>query len=212
MIAQNTQPDTSESIHFSNSKKIYIDGTQPGVRVPFREISLSPTRLPSGAMENNEAVRVYDTSGPWGDEAFEGDVHQGLPALRRDWIISRGDVEEYDGRAIRSVDNGYLSEDHARWARDKDGKNGRLEEFTTTRRPLRAKTGKVVTQLAYARAGIITPEMEFVAIRENARLQSPDGALTMSPDVARNDLRQQHPGNPWGAAIPREITPEFVRD
>src|SRR5581483_6548013 len=144
-----------------------------GVRVPMREIELAPTKSCNGAIEKNEPVRVYDCSGPWGDPAFTGSVEQGLPALRRDWILSRGDVEEYEGRAVQPIDDGYLSEQHRGLGRAKrqDETALRLEGLTAPKRkPLRAKKGKVVTQLQYARAGIITPEMEFIAIRENMRI------------------------------------------
>src|SRR5450432_3770337 len=93
------------------SRKVYVAGTQhPDIRVPFREIALGKTKLPGGTMQENEPVRVYDTSGPWGDPDLACDVHRGLPTLRRDWIRRRGDVEEYDGRIISPADNGYLSD------------------------------------------------------------------------------------------------------
>src|SRR5208283_3766108 len=109
---------------------------------PLREITLHPTERGQGRAEPNEPVRVYDCSGPWGDEAFLGSVRQGLPPLRQDWILRRGDVEAYDGRLHRTEQPGPMPQ----------------------RRPLRAKAGRVVTQLQYARQGIITPEMEFIAI------------------------------------------------
>src|SRR3954463_13989095 len=97
-----------------NSKKVYVSGElHSEIKVPFREISLAPTKSMSGEVEVNEPVRVYDTSGPWGDPDFHGDVEQGLPAVRRDWIVARGDVEEIVGRIVRPVDDGYLSEVHA---------------------------------------------------------------------------------------------------
>ncbi len=192
-----------------NSKRVYLDGTRPGLRVPMREIALAPTRnFLTNELEPNEPVRVYDTSGPWGDPAFHGDVTRGLPALRRPWIEERGDVEEYEGRAVRPEDNGYLSATHAGHA----STNGKLKAFPNlARRPLRAKPGKVVTQLQYARAGVITPEMEFIALRENTRLQSAREKLSMRADAPSNSLLSQHPGQSFGAAIPEEITPEFVR-
>ena len=175
----------------------------------MREISLSPTRNPmSGELEANDPVRVYDTSGPWGDADVVGDVTRGIAALRRDWILERGDVEEYEGRALRPEDDGYLSTAHAEKAEER----GKLARFPGLRRaPLRAKPGSRPTQLAYARDGMITPEMEFIAIRENSKLQSARDALEMRADGLANDLRRQHPGNPFGASIPSEITPEFVR-
>jgi phosphomethylpyrimidine synthase len=192
-----------------NSRRVYVPGSRPDLRVPMREISLAPTRnFMTGALEENDAVRVYDTSGPWGEPEFHGDVSQGLPALRKAWILERGDVEEYDGRALRPEDNGYLSDTHAQHAADK----GKLRRFPRLeRKPLRAKPGKVVTQLQYARAGIVTPEMEFIAIRENTKLQAAREGIEMNPAAPSNSLLKQHPGQSFGASIPREITPEFVR-
>src|SRR6266536_6469118 len=163
---------------FSNSKKTYVAGKlHTDIRVPFREISLAPTKSISGQIEGsagaspvilqNEPVRVYDTSGPWGDPDFHGDVTQGLPALRTEWVLSRSDVEEYEGRVVRPIDDGYLSEKHAVGGNGKNGLVGR--DRRARRKPLRASTGHPVTQLWYARQGIITPEMEFIAIRENGR-------------------------------------------
>ena len=255
-------PQTSDS-SLPNSRKIYVGGNiHPDVKVPFREITLAPTKNVTGQIEVNEPVRVYDTSGPWGDPSVALDSVKGLPALRRGWIIRRGDVEEIEGRVVRPIDDGYLSEVHAAHAESKrravragraqnakrrtpngsgNGANGdagsartpssfdiRASSFSA-RKPLRAKPGKCVTQLGYARAGIITPEMEFIAIRENlgrAALgsagassvpvgASPNGSSSRIQDqgssIRRNDLRQQHPGNAFGANIPKEITPEFVR-
>src|SRR6516165_9642631 len=103
-----------------NSKKIHVSGKlHPDIRVPFREISLAPTKSMNGEIEINEPVRVYDTSGPWGDSDFQGDVTQGLPHLRSKWIRARGDVEEYDGRKVQPIDDGYLSESHAERAERK---------------------------------------------------------------------------------------------
>ena len=223
-------PKTSFEPHSSEqlpaSKKIYVEGTlHPEVRVPMREIEVTPTKSYTGAVTANEPVRVYDCSGPWGDPAFAGTSEQGLPALRAKWIRDRGDVEEIDGREVKPQDNGYLSGKHAEYA-SKAEKN-RLVEFpgltSQRRRPLRAKAGKVVTQLAYARAGIITPEMEFIAIRENMGRAK---IAEMSKDIVRNDLNKQHAGSsqlgqsPYTPSIfsrfpqriPAQITPEFVRD
>jgi phosphomethylpyrimidine synthase len=182
------------------SRKIYVQGTlHPDVRVPMREIALTPTKTAGGRIEVNEPVRVYDTSGPWGDPNFTGTVEQGLPPLRRNWILARGDVEEYDGRPVQPIDDGYLSETHRGLtnARRQDESGYRLEGLTAPRRrPLRAKAGKVVTQLAYARAGIITPEMEFIAIRENMGLGHwPLAIGNLSRDLLRNDLNKQHAGS-----------------
>src|SRR5947208_4079274 len=148
------------------SRRIYIEGEQPGVRVPFREIDQNPTRNFKGDLEDNPPVRVYDTSGPYGDPSIGCDVREGLRALRREWITSRGDVEAYEGRAIQPIDDGYLTCDAVNQARQKE--KGRLEDFPALQRtPLRARKGACVTQMHYARQGIITPEMEFIAIREN---------------------------------------------
>src|ERR1043165_82599 len=157
---RNSQPETP----LPNSRRIYVDGTQPGVRVAFREIDQNATRNFRNELEDNPPVRVYDTAGPDGDPSLRTDVREGLPQLRREWIISRGDVEEYEGRSLQPIDDGYLTFEAAQTARDK----GRLEDFPTLRRtPLRAKKGSCVTQMHYAKRGIITPEMEFIAIREN---------------------------------------------
>ena len=191
-----------------NSQRIYIDGTQPGVRVPFREISQNVTRNFDNSLEENPPVRVYDTSGPWGDPAVKGDVREGLAELRREWIVGRGDVEEYQGRELQPIDDGYLTFDAADQARQKE--KGRLEDFPALRRtPLRAKPGHRVTQMHYARKGIITPEMEFIAVRENLGLECP---TNFSLSNSRDSLSHQHKGISFGAAIPTYVTPEFVRD
>src|SRR6476660_6898456 len=161
---QQTEPRSDNEL--PNSQRIYVEGNQQGVRVPFREISQTPTRNLAGTLEENPAVRVYDTSGPLGDPSVECDVTKGLPSLRAEWIRARSDVEEYEGRELQPIDDGYLTFDAANRARVKDV--GRLEDFPLLdRRPLRAQPGARVTQLHYARRGIITPEMEFIAIREN---------------------------------------------
>src|SRR5207253_10475634 len=140
-----------------NSRKVYAAGEiHPDVRVPFREISLAPTKTMSGEIEVNEAVRVYDTSGSWGDPDFYGDVTQGLPALRAKWIRDRGDVEEHDGRKVQPIDDGFLSAAHAEHLAKRNGSEEdelRIKK-PGGRKPLRAKSG-AVTQLAYARRGII---------------------------------------------------------
>jgi phosphomethylpyrimidine synthase len=225
MIAtkESFEPHSSEQLPAST--KIFVAGKlHPELRVPMREIEVSDTKSYTGAIEKNAPVRVYDCSGPWGDPAFTGTSDEGLPALRRDWILKRGDVEEYDGREVKPQDNGYLSGKHAEFA--SVAEKNRLVEFPglkgSRRRPLRAKAGKVVTQLQYARAGIITPEMEFIAIRENmGRAKIAD----MANDIVRTDLNKQHAGSSQLASseftpsvfrkfpqrIPAEITPEFVR-
>ena len=173
MIASKESFEPHSSEQLPNSKKIYVEGTlHKGVRVPMREITVSDTKSYTGAVEKNAPVRVYDCSGPWGDPAFAGKSEEGLPALRREWILKRGDVEEHAGREVKPKDNGYLSGKHAEFA-SKAEKN-RLVEFPGLlghrRRPLRASKGHPVTQLWYAKQGIITPEMEFIAIRENMKI------------------------------------------
>jgi phosphomethylpyrimidine synthase len=225
MIASKESFEPHSSEQLPASKKVFVAGTiHPEIRVPMREIEVSDTKSYTGAVTPNAPVRVYDCSGPWGDPNFTGTSDEGLPAMRREWILKRGDVEEVDGREVKPQDDGYLSGKHAEFA-SKAEKN-RLVEFPgltgNRRRPLRAKAGKVVTQLAYARAGIITPEMEFIAIRENmGRAKIAD----MAKDNLRNDLEKQHAGSSQLAnneftpsvfrkfpqRIPKEITPEFVR-
>src|SRR3954464_2228065 len=121
MIAPKDSIDTQASdAPLPNSRKVYVSGSlHSDLRVPFREISLAPTKTISGAIEVNEALRVYDTSGPWGDETVELDVQRGLPPLRRDWILKRGDVEEIEGRVVKPIDDGYLSEKHAASAEER---------------------------------------------------------------------------------------------
>jgi phosphomethylpyrimidine synthase len=222
-----------------NSRKTYVSGKiQPDVRVPFREISLAPTKSISGATELNEPVRVYDTSGPWGDPDFRGDVTQGLPPLRAKWIRDRGDVDEIEGRLVRPQDNGWLSEKHQHLGGaasprtlSSDSTNALGDRVPPSggnslfkRAPgnvLRAKSHPI-TQLWYARQGIITPEMEFIAIRENLGRDSNSSPVTAdrprgaalrghSSLTARNDLGFAHGGESFGADIPDAITPEFVR-
>ena len=209
MIASTDSFEPSSQDQLPNSKRVYVNGTiHPDVRVGFREISQSPTKSLSGDVKDNSPVRVYDTSGPWGDPDFDGDVAKGLPALRDKWIRDRADVEEYDGRQAKPLDNGYLSSVHADHATQRDKAN-RLNEFPGLKhKPLRASAGHPVTQFWYAKQGIITPEMEYIAIRENMGLAK----LREDTQAPANSLAHQHPGNPWGANIPDEITPEFVRD
>jgi phosphomethylpyrimidine synthase len=178
------------------------------VRVPFREISQNATKNFDGRVEENPPVRVYDTSGVWGDPSSHGDVREGLSALRREWIVGRGDVEEYTGREIKPEDNGYLTLGAEEYARGRE--KGRLEEFPGLRRaPLRAREGQRVTQMHYARRGIITPEMEFISIRENLGREA---AIDEMGRDDRSSLSHQHRGQSFGAAIPKFVTPEFVRD
>src|ERR1051325_905630 len=186
-------PHSSDEL--PKSRRVYVGP----LRVPMREIELTPTKSYTGAIESNASVRVYDCSGPWGDPTFTGKAEEGLPALRRDWILKRGDVEEHDGREVKPQDNGYLSGKHAEYA-SKAEKN-RLVEFPglkgQRRRPLRASKGHPVSQLWYARQGIITPEMEFIAIRENmGRGESGKGQEVRGKDGERRDsLEHRHPGS-----------------
>jgi phosphomethylpyrimidine synthase len=160
------------------SKKIYVKGNiHKDIKIPMREIALHPTA-------GEDPVIVYDSSGPYTDNKLSTDINKGLNKIRTDWIISRNDVESYSGREIKDYDNGYVS------------KNKITKEFPIKVKPLKAKSNKAVTQLAYAKAGIITPEMEFISIRENQ---------------LRNNLSKRD-GNDWGANIPNFVTPEFVRD
>jgi phosphomethylpyrimidine synthase len=226
MIATKDSFEPHSCEQLPKSTRVYVPGQiHADVRVPLREIELAPTKGFNGQTELNDPVRVYDCSGPWGDPKFTGAVEEGLPALRRDWILQRGDVEEHIGRPVQPIDDGYLSEQHRglQHAKRQDDTPYRLEGLTAPRRKaLRAKAGKVVTQLAYARAGVITPEMEFIAIRENMGRAK---IAELSKDILRNDLYKQLAGssqlgkNPYTPGIfgrfpqriPDQITPEFVR-
>jgi phosphomethylpyrimidine synthase len=207
-----------------NSRKIYVPGKlHADLRVPFREISLAPTKSINGEIEANKPVRVYDTSGPWGDAAADVDVTRGLPPLRAQWIRNRADVEEVEGRAVRPIDDGYLSVAHAESSAKRNGSKKdvlKAKKLGSDGKALRASAGHPVTQLYYARQGVITPEMEFIAIRENHGLQrmkdegrgmNGESELPNSSFLLRNSLLHQHSGESFGAAIPKEITPEFVR-
>ena len=118
MIQKVEDPNTPNSL-FPKSKRIYLEGKANDIRVPMREIALTDTNLPNGAKEKNEPVRVYDTSGPWGDDSFHGDVKKGLPKLRSEWILKRGDVETISGRDVKPGDNGFLSERHDQRTRER---------------------------------------------------------------------------------------------
>lgn len=178
---------------FANSRKIFVEGSRPDLRVAMREITQAPT-LTSGVPEQNPPITVYDTSGPYTDPNARIDLLKGLPPLREGWITERGDTERLDGPS---------SEFGRR--RQSDPKLAHLR-FEHLHKPRRAKPGKNVTQMHYARQGIVTPEMEYVAIRENCRLQE----IKADPRYAK--LLRQHRGVSFGAAIPEEITPEFVRE
>ena len=176
---------------FPASTKAYLNGQlHPGVRVPVRDIALT----------NGEQVSVYDTSGPYTDAQAVIDVRSGLASVRGSWIEARGDTELYQGRPPVALDDGSKSEDAVRLAQL------RIEAAALQRKPLRARSGANVTQMHYARKGIITPEMEYVAIRENGKREWME---QYQQDAARE---QRLAGNPMGALIPKIITPEFVRD
>ncbi len=206
--SKNPEPHAESTFQFPSSSRIYVEGSRPDIRVPMREVHLNVTRGTNDSVEQNPPVRIYDPSGPWGDANVSSSVHDGLPALRREWIIARGDVEEYDGREILPQDDGYLTEGAREFALVKD--KGRLDPFPgARRRPLRAKPGCAVTQMHYARRGMITPEMEFIAIRENMGRAR---AFESSKTGDRSSLDFQHAGRSFGAKLPSHITPEFVRD
>ncbi|MCF5719544.1 phosphomethylpyrimidine synthase ThiC [Aeromonas veronii] len=177
-----------------NSRRIFIEGSRPDIRVPLREIQLADTFV-GGTKEDprfepNEPVPVYDTSGRYGEEGVAIDVRRGLPRLRENWVLERDDTDELPGLSSTFTQERLADEglDHLR--------------FEHLPKPRRAKPGRRVTQLHYARAGIVTPEMEFIAIREN-----------MGRERVRSELlRTQHPGRDFGARLPQNITPEFVRD
>ncbi len=166
------------------SKKVYVDGANGTVKVPFREIALHPTA-------DEPPLRVYDTSGPYTDPQAEIDINQGLARPREAWIAGRGDTEVYEGRQVQAADNGFVGEKHL------------APEFPNTRKPRRAKPGQNVSQMHYAKKGVITPEMEYVAVRENLRRAQINEAFHQGGGNVD--------GESFGAAIPEEVTPEFVR-
>ncbi len=170
---------------FPNSRKIYVQGSRPDLRVPMREILQTPTPTAAGPQPNPPIV-VYDTSGPYTDPDYEADLARGLPPLRAPWIAERGDTERLPGP----------SSEYARTHPAPEALR-----FPAPRPPRRARAGANVTQMHYARRGIVTPEMEFVAIRESQRLEA----------LRESGLLVQHRGEAFGARLPREITPEFVR-
>jgi phosphomethylpyrimidine synthase len=178
---------------FPSSRKVYVTGSRPDLRVPMREVTLTPTQTNTG-IEENPPIMVYDTSGPYTDPSARIDLLAGLPDLRDAWIQERGDTELLDGPT-----SAFGRE------RQSDPRLAHLR-FEHIRTPRRAKPGRNVTQMHYARQGIITPEMEFVAIRENMRLD----ALRADPRYAK--LLRQHRGHSFGASLPDTITAEFVRD
>ncbi|PTU67427.1 phosphomethylpyrimidine synthase ThiC [Chromobacterium sp. Panama] len=193
--------DTAAIQPLPNSRKIHVAGSRPDIRVPMREISQSDTPTQFGG-EANPPITVYDTSGPYTDPDARIDIQSGLPPLRAGWIAERGDCEQLAG----------LSSEYGR-AREADPKLAELR-FNLTRQPRRALPGRNVSQMHYARRGVVTPEMEFVAIRENLRRREYLDALREAG--GKNSrlaelMTRQHPGQAYGAALPEEITPEFVR-
>ncbi len=186
--------DNLKGMAHPNSRRIFIEGSRADIRVPLREIQLADTFVggtkAAPQFEPNEPVPVYDTSGPYGEEAAPIDVRRGLPRLRENWVLERDDTDALEGLSSTFTQERLADEglDHLR--------------FEHLPKPRRAKPGRRVTQLHYARAGIVTPEMEFIAIREN-----------MGRERVRSELlRTQHPGQGFGARLPQNITPEFVRD
>lgn len=186
--------DSLKGMAHPNSRRIFIEGSRADIRVPLREIQLADTFVggtkEAPQFEPNEPVPVYDTSGRYGEEGVAIDVRRGLPRLRENWVLERDDTDELPGLSSTFTQERLADEglDHLR--------------FEHLPKPRRAKPGRRVTQLHYARAGIVTPEMEFIAIREN-----------MGRERVRSELlRTQHPGRDFGARLPQNITPEFVRD
>ncbi len=187
-LSQSAAVDDAAVQPFPRARKIYVTGSRPDIRVPMREIEQHGTAV-RGGLEANPVITVYDTSGPYTDPAARIDLRLGLPALRAPWIAERGDTEEL----------GDLTSRYGR-ARAADANLAHLH-FAHKRLPRRAKAGANVTQMHYARQGIITPEMEYIAIRENLRYEALAAACG-----------RMHKGHDFGAAIPAMVTPEFVRD
>jgi len=188
-LSESAQVDQQSIQPFPRSQKVYVQGSRPDIRVPMREISLDVTPTAFGG-EINAQVTVYDTSGPYTDPTVQIDVRLGLPDVRSAWIDDRGDTEKLSGLSSefgqRRLNDAELS----------------AMRFAHVRNPRRAKAGQNVSQMHYAKKGIITPEMEYVAIRENMKLtEAREAGL----------LKEQHAGQSFGASIPKEITPEFVR-
>jgi phosphomethylpyrimidine synthase len=201
-LAANAHVDEAAIQPLPNSRKIYVEGSRPDIQVPMREISQADTPTGMGG-EQNPPIYVYDCSGVYSDPAVKVDIRSGLPALRAKWIAERGDTEELSD----------LSSEFGR-IRAYDAALDELRFPGLQRKPRRAKAGANVSQMHYARQGIITPEMEYVAIRENlnraAYVESLRSTGPMGEKMAKL-LTRQHPGQSFGASIPEEITPEFVR-
>ena len=175
------------------SRKVWVTGSRPDIRVGMREVELSPTQTSTG-LQPNPPLPVYDTSGPYTDPEAEIDLTRGLAGLRDGWIAEREDTEELAD----------LTSEYGRTRRD-DPELASLR-FAHIRTPRRAKAGRNVSQMHYARQGLVTPEMEYIAIRENARLAE------LRADPRYTDILKRHPGQGFGANLPEEVTPEFVRD
>jgi phosphomethylpyrimidine synthase len=207
-ISADAVVDAAAIAPLPNSRKVYVTGSQPDIRVPMREITQADTNESFGT-EKNPPVYVYDTSGPYSDPDAKIDIRSGLPALRQRWIEARGDTESLDG----------LTSEFGR-ERAADPATAELRFKGLHRTPRRAVAGKNVSQMHYARQGIITPEMEFIAIRENQRRAEYLESLRKSGPNGEKlaaMMGRQHPGQAFGAKAfganaPKEITPEFVRE
>ncbi|MDI1302380.1 MAG: phosphomethylpyrimidine synthase ThiC [bacterium] len=190
VLSESAEADSAALAPFPASRKVYVQGSRPDIRVPMREVTLTDTPTALGG-EKNAPVMVYDTSGAYTDPAVTIDIRQGLPTVREGWILDRGDTEALSG----------LSSDYGN-DRLHDPELGHLR-FSHLRQARRAKAGANVSQMHYAKRGIITPEMEYIALRENMKLQEARAAGL---------LAAQHPGNSFGASLPKEISAEFVRE
>ncbi|AWB34476.1 phosphomethylpyrimidine synthase ThiC [Orrella marina] len=201
-LAATAQVDSAAVAPLPKSRKVYETGSRPDIRVPFREVDQSDTSTSFGG-EKNPPLTIYDTSGPYTDPQAEIDIRKGLPAIRKAWIEERNDTQVLSGPTS-----------HYGQERLTDPLLSAMR-FDLQRPPRRARSGHNVTQMHYARQGIITPEMEFVAIRENQRLEHYIEALRASSPIGDKlvqRLLRQHPGQSFGASIPAKVTPEFVRD
>ncbi|MDE2624044.1 MAG: phosphomethylpyrimidine synthase ThiC [Betaproteobacteria bacterium] len=198
-LAETAKVDEASIAPLPRSRKIHVTGSRPDIRVPMREISQSDTPSALGA-ESNPPITVYDTSGPYTDPEARIDIRAGLEPLREAWITERADTETLAG-PTSAYGQARLSDPDLAAMR-----------FQLHRPPRRALSGRNVTQMHYARQGIVTPEMEFIAIRENCRREEMHAALQRRGGSIARLLGSQHPGDPLGAAIPAHITPEFVRD
>ena len=194
---------------YPNSRKVYITGSRPDIKVPMREIRLTDTKKSDGSIEENPPVMVYDTSGPMTDPKYTLDLEKGLPKVRETWIEERSDTEIVGARGYQPGDDGQ-------------GQDANRMPFNGTGKARRAKPGMNVSQMHYAKKGIVTPEMEYIAIRENmgrmealervyCKSEHDSGLLTQAQTAGMRSPNHQHPGESFGANIPEYITPEFVR-